>query len=58
MGTWTPKPSAISTAPIISRKPRASMTMVGFLSMKSARGSEARSMTMTAMTTATIMIGT
>jgi hypothetical protein len=34
------------------------MTTVGFLSMKLASGSEASSMTSTAMTTATIMIGT
>jgi hypothetical protein len=33
-----PKPSAISVMPIISRKPSASMTMVGFFSMKLASG--------------------
>ena len=34
MGTCTPKPSAIRTTPIISRKPNANITTVGELAMK------------------------
>jgi hypothetical protein len=44
--------------PIISRKPRASMTMVGLALMKLASGVAATRMTMTVTTTAMIMIGT
>ncbi len=43
--------------PIIIRKPKASMTMVGFLLMKLASGSAASSMTATATSTAMTMIG-
>ncbi len=50
-------PSAISVVPIISRKASASMTIVGFFSMKLASGVAASSITVTATTTAMTMIG-
>ena len=56
MGTWNPKPSAISVVPIISRKPSASITIVGFFSMKPATGPEATSITVIATMTAMYMI--
>ncbi|MNL50179.1 hypothetical protein D3C87_1731740 [compost metagenome] len=58
MGTCTPKPSAISVAPIISRKPSASITMVGLRSMKCASGSAASSIVSTATITAITITGT
>ena len=45
-------PSAISVMPIISRNPSASITIVGFFSMKAATGPEASSITVTAASTA------
>ena len=50
-------PSASSVPPIISRKPSASMTMVGLLPMKRASGSAATIIRPTATSTAITMIG-
>jgi hypothetical protein len=54
LGTWKPKPSAISVMPIINRKPSASITIVGFFSMKFASGVAATSITVIATITAMI----
>ncbi len=49
-------PSAISVMPIISRKASASITMVGFFSMKRDSGFTATSITVTATMTAMYMM--